>query len=56
MLAMLDRSNNKGLTPRVEIVVCELVLELEVEEVELAEDTIVGSDTMKRETDSRERI
>ena len=56
MLAMLYRSSNKGLTPRVEIVVCELVLELVVEEVELAEDTIVGFDTMKRETDSRERI
>ena len=51
MLAMLKRSNNKGLTPWVEIVVCALVLELVKEEVELAEDAIVGSDTMKIETD-----
>ena len=51
MLAMLKRSSNKGLTPWVEIVVCALVLELVKEEVELAEDAIVGSDTMKIETD-----
>ena len=56
MLAMLKRSSNKGLTPWVEIVVCALVLELVAEEVELAEDAIVGSDTMKIEIDSRERI
>ena len=35
---------------------CALMLELVAEEVELVEDAIVGSDTMKIETDSRERI
>ena len=32
------------------------MLELVAEEVELTEYAIVGSDTMKRETNSRERI
>ena len=47
MLAMLDISSIEGLTPWVEIVVCVLVLELVVEEVEFAKDTIDGFDTMK---------
>ena len=51
---MLDRSSNEGLTPWVETEECVLVLvlELEAEEVELAEDTIDGYDTMKENLDS----
>ena len=56
MLAMLDIISSEGLTQWVEIVVCVLVLELVAREVELGVYSIVGSDTMKREMDSIERI
>ena len=53
---MLDRSSNEGLTPWVEIEECTFVLELEAEEVELAEDAIDGSNPMKEKPSFLERI